>query len=221
MQCMGRLTTSSRRSLGWIGLAVVMLAALTVTALAVVRNSHKTPPKRPLAVALHNALTARPVAGISASFVLSEHLLPGSSTAFASSPLAGASGSVWASGGRVRLLIHSQLGSEQLTYDGSTLRLFDPKQHTVYVLALKHHTTSQDAAARSHSGPSVAQIGRMLTRLSSEALLSGAIPDNLAGQPAYTVKLSPLHNPGLIGQVQLAWDATLGVPLRFAVYPRG
>lgn len=219
---MGRLTTSSRRSLGWIGLAVVMLAALTVTAFAVARNSHKLPPKRPLAVALRNALTARPVAGLSARFVLNEHLLPGSSTAFSNSPLAGASGSVWASGGRVRLLIHSQLGTEQLTYDGSTLSLFDPRQHTVYVLALKpHDASSQDAAARSHSVPSVAEIGRMLTRLSGQALLSGAIPDNLAGQPAYTVKLTPRHNAGLIGQLQLAWDASHGVPLRFAVYPRG
>jgi hypothetical protein len=221
MQSMSRLTTTSRRSLGWIGLVVVMLAALTVTALAVTRNDHKLPPNRSLAVALHNALTARPVAGVSASFVLSEHLLPGSSTAFSNSPLAGASGKVWASDGRVRMLIHSQLGTEQLTYDGSTLRLFDPKQHTVYALALPQHADSKDAAARPRSVPSVAEIGRMLTRLSSQALLSGAIPDNVAGQPAYTVKLSPRHNPGLIGQLQLAWDAAHGVPLRFAVYPRG
>jgi hypothetical protein len=227
MQSMGRLTTSSRRSLGWIGLAVVMLAALTVTALAMSRNTHKTPPKRPLAVALHNALSARPVAGVSARFMLSEHLLPGSSTAFSNSPLAGASGSVWASGGRVRLLIHSQLGTEQLTYDGGTLSVFDPKQHSVYVVDLKKQTASKEAASKEAAAskhdavPSVAEIGRMLTRLSSEALLSGAIPDNLAGRPAYTVKLTPRHNAGLIGQVQLAWDATHGVPLRFAIYPRG
>ncbi|MDX6524349.1 MAG: hypothetical protein QOI17_1862 [Gaiellales bacterium] len=218
---MGRLTTTSRRSFGWIGLAVVMLAALTVTAVAMTRNTHKMPPKRPLAVAVHNALTARPVAGVSASFVLSEHLLPGSSTAFSSSPLAGATGKVWASGGHVRLLIHSQLGTEQLTYDGTTLRLFDPKQHTVYELTPKQNAESKDAAARTHSVPSVSEISHMLTQLSSQALLSGAIPDNVAGQPAYTVKLSPRHNAGLIGQVQLAWDATHGVPLRFAVYPRG
>jgi hypothetical protein len=61
----------------------------------------------------------------------------------------------------------------------------------------------------------------MLTELSSQALLSGAIPGNLAGQPAYTVKLTPRHNPGLFGQFQLAWDAAHGVPLRFAVYARG
>ena len=159
-----------------------------MTAVALTSGHGKVPPSKPLAVALHNALTARPVAGVSASFVLSEHLLPGSSTAFSSSPLAGASGKVWASGGRVRLLIHSQLGTEQLTYDGSTLRLFDPKQHTVYALALPQHANSKDARPATHRIPSVAEIGRMLTRR-PPGTLSGAIPDNVAGQPAYTVQL--------------------------------
>lgn len=219
---MSRLTPSSRRLLGWLGLAAVMVAALVVTALALARNAKQTPPQRPLAVALRNALTARPVAGVSAHFVLSEHLLPNSSSAFSSSPLAGATGSVWASGGRVRLVIHSQLGTEQLAYDGSRVTLYDAKHQTAYVLAVKHHAASAGAKAkRDGSVPSVAQINHALSELSSQALLSGAIPGNLADQPAYTVKLTPLKNPGLIGQLQLAWDATHGTPLRFAIYPRG
>jgi hypothetical protein len=217
-----RFTPSSRRVLGWLGLAAVMVAALVVTALALARNSHHTPPGRPLAVAVHDALTAPPVAGLSARFVLTEHLLPGSSTAFSASPLAGATGSVWVSGDRVRLLIHSQLGNAQLAYDGTNLSLYDAKHHTAYVLPVKRDSAVRDAT-KQHKGavPSLARINRMLTELSSRALLSSAIPGNLAGQPAYTVKLTPRHNPGLFGQLQLAWDATHGVPLRFAVYPRG
>src|SRR5437763_1773633 len=113
-----------------------MVAALVVTALALARNSKHTPPDRPLAVAVRNALAAPPAAGVSARFVLTEHLLPGSSTAFSSSPLSGATGSVWASGGRVRLLIHSQLGTAQLAYDGSQLTLYDAKHHTAYALPI-------------------------------------------------------------------------------------
>ncbi len=37
--------------------------------------------------------------------------------------------------------------------------------------------------------------------------LSGAIPGDIAGQPSYTVRVSPRHSGGLLGSVQLAWDA--------------
>ncbi len=51
--------------------------------------------------------------------------------------------------------------------------------------------------------------------------MSGAIPSDVAGQPAYTVQVSPKHDGGLLGDVQLAWDAVKGVPLRFAIYADG
>ncbi len=187
---MSRFTPSSRRVGGWLGLAAVMVAALIVTGFALARNTQHTPPDRPLAVAVHNALAAPPVAGVSARFALTEHLLPNSSTAFSSSPLAGATGNVWASGHRIRLLIRSQLGVAQIAYDGTRLSLYDAKHHTVYVLPVKRDSAMSDSAKQHANGvPSVARINRMLTELSSQALLSGAIPGNLAGQPAYTVKL--------------------------------
>ena len=51
--------------------------------------------------------------------------------------------------------------------------------------------------------------------------VSGATPSDVAGQPAYTVSVSPKHDGGLLGSVALAWDAVRGVPLRFAVYAQG
>jgi hypothetical protein len=51
--------------------------------------------------------------------------------------------------------------------------------------------------------------------------LSGARPSDVAGRAAYTVAVSPKHSAGLFGDVQLAWDALRGVPLRVAVYARG
>jgi len=50
------------------------------------------------------------------------------------------------------------------------------------------------------------------------ASLSGATPTDVAGQPAYAVRISPSHNGGLVGGAELAWDADHGVPLRLAVY---
>ena len=51
--------------------------------------------------------------------------------------------------------------------------------------------------------------------------LSGAVPSDVAGQPAYTVRVSPKGAGGLLGGAELAWDAVRGTPLRAAVYARG
>jgi hypothetical protein len=61
----------------------------------------------------------------------------------------------------------------------------------------------------------------MLKQLSGSAILSGAIPGDIAGRPVYSVRVSPSHDGGLLGAVQLAWDAQQGVPLKLAVYSRG
>jgi hypothetical protein len=67
----------------------------------------------------------------------------------------------------------------------------------------------------------VAQIQTELGRLAMHLNISPAIPTDVGGQPTYTVKLSSKHSSGLLGQLQLAWDALKGVPLRFAVYATG
>ena len=54
-----------------------------------------------------------------------------------------------------------------------------------------------------------------------QADLSGAQPSTVAGRPAYTVRIAPKHDGGLIGAAELAWDAASGTPLRAAVYASG
>ena len=53
------------------------------------------------------------------------------------------------------------------------------------------------------------------------ATLSEAVPSNVGGQPAYTVRVSPKANGGLVGGAEIAWDAENGTPLRAAVYAKG
>ncbi|MBV8429834.1 MAG: hypothetical protein JO244_01640, partial [Solirubrobacterales bacterium] len=67
----------------------------------------------------------------------------------------------------------------------------------------------------------IAQIQTDLNQLAQHLNLSRAVPSDVGGQPTYTVRMSPKQAGGLVGQVQLAWDAIKGVPLRFAVYARG
>ena len=42
-----------------------------------------------------------------------------------------------------------------------------------------------------------------------------------ADQPSYTVRIAPKDDGGLLGAVELAWDAVRGVPLRAAIYAQG
>ncbi len=50
--------------------------------------------------------------------------------------------------------------------------------------------------------------------------IAGPRPGDIAGQPAYTVRVSPKHDGGLLGAVALAWDSAHGVPLSIGVYAR-
>ena len=69
--------------------------------------------------------------------------------------------------------------------------------------------------------PSLARIQSVLTHLTEKATLSGAQPSDVAGRPAYTVRITPRHDGGLLGGAEVAWDAEHGVPLRAAVYANG
>jgi hypothetical protein len=68
----------------------------------------------------------------------------------------------------------------------------------------------------------VKRIQRAINRARNHKLdISGPTPGNIAGQPAYTIRVGPGRPGGLLGAVELAWDAAHGLPLRVAVYARG
>src|SRR5689334_17493934 len=79
----------------------------------------------------------------------------------------------------------------------------------------------REIGAPERNAPSIGAISHALARAAQFAVISGAIPSNVADQKAYTVHVSPRHNGGLFGEFDLAWDAAHGVPLRFAIFPRG
>jgi hypothetical protein len=95
--------------------------------------------------------------------------------------------------------------------------------HTAYELPVTAHRAAGPSHERAviHAIPSVGDIQRAIRRLAGKVSLSGAIPGDVAGQPAYTVRISPQHAGGLLGAVQLAWDANHGVPLSIGVYSQG
>ncbi|MEA2212563.1 MAG: hypothetical protein QOF83_2511 [Solirubrobacteraceae bacterium] len=216
------LRTASTRRL----LAVLAAIALVVgggSAIAVAASSGGPVPKhRSLASALHSALNAPAVKGISANIKFTNNLVDASSFQGSDPLLQGASGRLWLSNDhRLRLELQSTSGDAQIVVNKTSFWISDPAQHTVY-----EGTVPKDLLGSSKSGqhdavPGIATIQSDLNKLMKHINVSGAIPGDVAGQAAYTVRVTPKHDGGLLGAAEVAWDAVRGVPLRFAVYAKG
>jgi outer membrane lipoprotein-sorting protein len=218
--------------------AVVVGVGVSATAIAFAVGSGPVPPAQPLANAVHDALAAPPVDGASANIVWTNHLLEGANLAgtgvqgaggeLLSSPLiTGASGRLWvAKDGHVRLELQSESGDTQVFYDGHALQIYDAASNTLYrytppageAASPPPAGPAEPAPSDQHEVPSVAKVQEALSHLEQHANVSGATPTDVAGQPAYTVRVSPKEAGSLIAGAELSWDANNGAPLRAAVY---
>ncbi len=215
--------------------AVLVGVGAGATALAAALGVGPTPPAKPLASAVHDALTAgtggNQIQGVSAQVQLTDHLLEGANLAsgggeasqLSSSPLlSGASGRLWISkDGHLRLELQSEKGDTQVYYDGHTLSVYDASSNTLYRVQPPQGEGDSGAGESGedhHETPSVAKIEEGIAHLEKHANVSGATPTNVAGQPAYTVRVSPKESGSLLAGAELSWDANHGVPLRAAVY---
>lgn len=210
------------RLIGLVAAILVVLGAGTALAAGALSGSGSKPPAKPLAQALHDAATAPAVAGVSADITFTNHLIDGASLAGGGTPLlTGATGRLWAApDGRVRLELQSDRGDAQIVSDGKTATVYDASSNTAYKVTLPADKGAQPKPD-AHQPPTVARIQQFLGRLARNADVGGATPSNVAGREAYTVKVSPSHDGGLVGAAKLAWDAANGTPLRAAVYAAG
>ena len=216
---MRRLRTTSPERLVAIAAALVALALSGALAQAAISGSDDKPDPKPLDRAVHDAITAPPVDGVSARVTFTNGLLPsGSLPRGAASPLAtGAEGRVWLAGdGRARLELQSEAGDAQIVADGKRLTVYDSSAKSAYTMAIP---AEDDEPA--HEDPTLADVRRGLDRLAEAWMLSGAQPTSTAGRPTYTVRIAPKDDGGRLGAAELAWDALNGVPLRAAVYAQG
>ncbi len=214
-------TVSTRRLLASV--AGLLVAAVAGTAIAVAASgSGPVPQPKRLAQAIHDALTAPKVAGISARISFTNHLIDASNLQGHDPILSGATGRLWLSGDRLRLELQSDNGDAQVVVNQGSFWVSEPGSNTVYEGKLPANH-GPGAKPKSDAGeiPSIAKIQSELNKLAGRVDLSSAIPTDVAGQPTYTVRVSPRHDGGLLGAGELAWDAAKGTPLRFAVYARG
>jgi len=215
------------RLLALCGLVVVI--GISATALASALGGGPTPPPKPLAQAVHDALGASPVQGLSANVKLTDRLLEGANLASGSgqsgeslsNPLiSGASGRLWlADDGHMRLELQSEKGDTQVLYDGHTVTIYDASSNTLYRYTPPAGQGSPPATPHTDSSvPSVAKIEEAIADLKKHADVSEASPTDVAGQPAYTVRVSPKEGGSLLGGAELSFDSVHGLPLRAAIY---
>jgi outer membrane lipoprotein-sorting protein len=228
MKLFRRLSTS--RLLILIAATVGVAAAASIGSMAAIGSSAQTPPAKPLDQALEDGLNAPTPEGVTARVRFTNNLFPsgalsGMPGSGGSALTSGGSGRLWWSpdaGGRIEL--QSDAGDAQILWDKNTLTIWDSSSNTVYHLPLPAHTTgaadSNDQPSQEQP-PTLADIDSFLTQLAEQADVAGPTPESLAGEPAYGVTLTPAHSAGLIGSLELAWDATHGVPLELALHAEG
>jgi outer membrane lipoprotein-sorting protein len=199
--------------------AVVAVVVAGVVAVAARGGSGSTPPPKPLADAIHDALTASSPEGITARIDFTNKLFPsGALTGQAGSALtSGASGRLWANANGGRLELQSDAGDTQVTWNDSRVTVYDASSNTAYTFDLPQKTSTQP----SDLPPTLDRITQFLADAGDHWTISGATPSNVAGQEAYTVTVAPKHDGGLLGSAELAWDAVHGTPLKIAVYAQG
>lgn len=210
-----------------IGAALTLFAAATAAIALAATGGGPTPPPKPLDEAVHDALAAPPPEGVTARVHFTDNLLGESLLEGADPLLGGASGRLWASSdGRLRLELQadvskSSAGDLELLVDRRHFSVYDPGTETVYEGTLPGREGAGDAGASKEEPPSLAQVREAIEAVSGHASLGEATPSDVAGRAAYTVRISPQANGGLVGGAELAWDAINGTPLRAAVYAKG
>ncbi|MEA2248595.1 MAG: hypothetical protein QOH46_3124, partial [Solirubrobacteraceae bacterium] len=213
-------TLPTGRLLALLAAVAAMVAGGTAIALGAVGGG-SAPPAKPLAKAVHDAVAAPDVNGITARITFTNKLIDSSSLEGGGPLLKGAKGRLWLGDGqKLRLELQTDNGDAQIVSDGVNAWVYDSGSHTVYKAKLPQDKQGKQDTADGKV-PTLAEVRTQLSEIAKTADLSRATPGNVAGRPAYTVRISPKHDGGLLGAGALAWDAAKGVPLRAAVSAQG
>jgi outer membrane lipoprotein-sorting protein len=220
-------TLPTRHLVALVAVVALVVVAFVVGVAVAAGAGASAPPEKPLAVALHDALAGPQPQGVSGDLTFTNNLLPTSGLpGGAASPLlTGASGRFWVTNdGRGRLELKSDAGDVQIVWNGQQATAFDASTNTVYRFTVPSSAQSADQstgqAASSKAPPTVAEIEQELAKVAADLSLTN-LATTVGNQPAYSVAISPKHDGGLVGSVELAYAAANGTPLKVAIYAKG
>jgi len=214
-------TLPTARLVALLALVVALSVAAAAVAVAASGGGGQTPPPKPLAEALHDALTGPPVDGVTARVTFTNKLFPSGALLGSAGPvlMSGGSGRLWLTNdGHGRIELQSNAGDAQIVWSPTAVTVYDASSNTTYKATLPQATS--DTSAKD-TPPTLAKITDMLAKVGVHVALSDATPTNIGGTAAYTVALAPKHDGGLLGSVEISWDAAHAVPLRAAIYAQG
>ena len=221
---MSYLRRLSTRSLILLLLALTGLAAAGAAIAVAAGGGGPTPPPKPLDQAIVDALGAKQPDGVTARITFTNKLFPSGALIgqVGSALMSGASGRLWLTGdGYGRIELQSNAGDVQIVWNDTELSVYDASSNTVYRSTLPAGSSSDSSASDNSTPPTLADVDKALTDIGVHWALSDAQPTDVAGQAAYSVTASPKHDGGLLGQLELAWDAVQGTPLRAGIYAQG
>jgi outer membrane lipoprotein-sorting protein len=214
-------TLPTARLVALLALVVALAVAAAAVAVAASGGGGQTPPPKPLAEAVQDALTGPPVDGVTANVTFTNKLFPSGALLGSAGPvlMSGGSGRLWLTNdGHGRIELQSNAGDAQIVWSPTVVTVYDASSNTVYKATLPQTTTETSAR---HTPPTLAEITDLLAKVGVHVALSEATPTNVGGTAAYTVALAPKHDGGLLGSVEISWDAAHAVPLRAAIYAQG
>jgi hypothetical protein len=182
---------STRRLLSICALALVIVIGGTTVALAT-SGSDPKPPAKPLAEAVHDALSAPAVPGISADIHFTNNLIDASSLEGKDPILAGATGRLWASpadGGKLRLELQAEESGNdsQVLIEGHHFQIYDGTSETVYEGTLPEEDKGGEAEGE-EKVPSIAQIQEEIDQVGKHACPSTRATGSRCAAPSTPAK---------------------------------
>jgi hypothetical protein len=223
---MNRITAWVRRASATTLTAVGLTAAAAFVGANWLWSIDRSPPKPPPPTTLQE-LTLRELsgsgpAGVTAHFRYVDALVPTTNlvadATSGGSPLplvSGADGRLWYANGRLRMEFQTDQGDTQLLLQNNRALVYDAADGTAYAAILPALGLPQLA----RSG--LAGASSLVSSISGDAALSRPQPVVTGGRPAYTVRIAPTHDGGLLRSASLAVDAETGTPLRLELFGTG
>jgi outer membrane lipoprotein-sorting protein len=205
--------------------AVALLVGGPVIATGAGGNSTRPEPK-PLAQALADAAAPKTFDGVTARISFTNNLLDSVDMGMSPSPLLGSgTGRLWASAdGKVRIELQSNSGGGdvQMVADNNQAWMTMGDGSTVY----RTVGTAKDKAYpkgrdEKRTPLTVKSIETAIKSIAGDVTISDPSPDNVGGQPAYTVTISPVDTSGLLAGARVSWAASNGAPLAIAFLAKG
>ena len=129
-------TLPTSRLIAVTAAALIVLAGGAAIAVAAGGGSGPTPPAKPLAQALHDAVTAAEPSGITARIKFTNNLFPSGALvgATGSALMSGANGRLWLNSNGGRLELQSDAGDVQVVWNDTKLTVYDASSNTAYTV---------------------------------------------------------------------------------------